>query len=100
MSQIFENDKVIPVTQIQAGPCLVTQIKTKELSKTTTLEKKGKKDGYNAVQIGFQKLDEKKVKKPQKNKPFKYLKEFKVNKTDLKPGDKITVEIFQIGDKV
>ena len=51
MSQTFKNENSIPVTIIKAGPCFVTQIKTKE------------KDNYNGIQIGFEKLKDKKIKK-------------------------------------
>jgi large subunit ribosomal protein L3 len=89
MSQIFdEKGNVIPVTLIEAGPCYVTQIKTKE------------KDGYEAIQVGFKKLKEKKVKKPKKTKPFKYLREFKGDISQYKVGQKIDVSIFQEGEKV
>jgi len=89
MSQIFdEKGNVIPVTLIEAGPCFVTQIKTKE------------KDGYEAIQVGFEKLKEKKVKKPQKTKPFKYLREFKGDISQYKVGQEINVSIFQEGEKV
>ncbi len=95
MSQIFKGDKVVPVTKIQAGPCLVTQIKTQE------------KDGYEAVQIGFAKKRRNTksllghLKKGSANKEYnRYLKEFKTEKSDLKPGDKIKVDIFQPGDKI
>lgn len=89
MSQIFdEKGNVVPVTLIEAGPCFVTQIKTKE------------KDGYEAIQIGFQKIEkEKKIKKTMKGKEFKYLREFK-NNGEYKIGDKIDVSIFQEGEKV
>ncbi len=89
MSQIFdEKGNVIPVTIIEAGPCFVTQIKTKE------------KDDYLAVQIGFVKK-EKKAKKSEKGKEFKYLKEFRIDeKCDMKQGDEINVAVFQEGDKV
>jgi len=89
MSQIFdEKGNVIPVTIIEAGPCFVTQIKTKE------------KDDYLAVQIGFVKK-EKKAKKSEKGKEFRYLKEFRIDeKSDMKQGDEINVAVFQEGDKV
>ena len=87
MSQIFKDDKVIPVTLITAGPCFVTQIKKKD------------KDGYESLQIGFEELKPKKVKKPQKNKPYRFLREFKNNEKQLKIGDKIDVSIFKEGDK-
>ena len=72
MSQIFdENGKVIPVTVIEAGPCVVVQKKTAE------------KDGYNAVQLGYEDIPERKLTKPEMghlNKagvaPKKYLREF------------------------
>jgi len=87
MSQIFKEGKSTPVTIIEAGPCQVTQIKTKE------------KDGYQAIQIGFEKITkEKKIKKTMKGKEFKYLREFKNG--DFKVGDKILVSIFKEGDFV
>lgn len=97
-SQIFsQNGQTIPITIMEAGPCLVTQVKSKE------------KDGYNAAQIGFG--ESKKIKKPQKghlkkvkNENIKWLKEFrifaKVEEKSLKIGDKIKVDIFKEGDKV
>jgi len=94
MSQIFdEKGNVIPVTLIKAGPCYITQIKTKE------------KDKYESVQIGFEKLKDKKIKKSQKSKPYRYLKEFrnkelKSKDQELKVGDKIDVSTFKEGDKV
>lgn len=66
MSQMFnEKGNQIPVTLIEAGPCEVTQIKTKE------------RDGYEAIQLGFVKKI-KKIKRTEKGKEFKYLKEFKI----------------------
>ena len=73
MTQIFNADgKVIPCTVIEAGPCVVTQLKTEE------------KDGYNAVQFGFEDVKERKLNKPQKghlkkagDSLKKYLKEFR-----------------------
>ena len=88
MSQIFNDDKVIPVTLIEAGPCFVTQIKGKE------------KDGYKAAQIGFEKMEDKKVKKPLKQKPFRYLREFKNDIKDFKISQRIDVSIFKEGDIV
>jgi len=88
MSQMFdEKGNVIPVTLIEAGPCQITQIKTKE------------KDGYEAVQVGFKKIvRQKKIKKSLKQKPFRFLREFKNG--EFKMGQKIDVSIFQEGDKV
>jgi large subunit ribosomal protein L3 len=93
MSQVFLSDgKVAPVTIVEAGPCLITQIKTKE------------KDGYQAVQIGFgakRKLT-KSLAGHLKDLPnFRYLKEFLLDKVEsLQRGQKITVKIFQPKDKV
>ncbi len=92
MSQVFDAEgNMIPVTLIEAGPCFVTQIKTKD-----------GKDKYNSLQIGFENLKEKKVKKTQKNKPYRYLREFRgdVDAEKYKPGDKIDVSIFQLGEKI
>lgn len=89
MSQVFKEDgKVVPVTLIEAGPCKVVQVKTKE------------KDGYQAVQVGFKKIEKKKkITKTMKGKEFRYLKEFRDGQ-DLKTGDTIDVSVFNEGDKV
>lgn len=89
MSQIFNKEgAVIPVTIIEAGPCFITQIKNKE------------KDGYEAIQIGFEKLKDKKVGKSQKKKPYKYLREFIGDVSKHKLGDEININIFEEGDKI
>jgi len=99
MSQIFDDKgNVVPVTLIEAGPCYITQIKTKE------------RDKYEAIQIGFEKLKDKKVKKPQKDRPYRYLREFSIpldaKRTPLRVAsqfsikDKIDVSVFKEGDKV
>lgn len=90
MTQIWKDDKIIPVTLVEAGPCSVTQIMTKE------------KDGYDAVQVGFQKLGEKKITKSKKDKPFAFLKEFgtKGEKLKIKKGDIMDIGVFQEGEKV
>lgn len=89
MSQMFdEKGKVTPVTLIEAGPCYVAQIMTKE------------KDKYESIQIGFEKLKDKKVKKSQKKKPYRYLREFKGDILKHKIGDKIDASVFKEGDKV
>ncbi len=84
-------------TVIEAGPCYVTQVKTKET------------DGYNSVQLGFGEKKEKNVTKPVKGhfakagvKPAKILKEIRdfYSEEPLKPGDAITVDTFQEGDVV
>jgi len=84
MSQRFQDEKVLPVTLIEAGPCFVIQVKAKE----------------GRVQLGFEKLKEKKVKKPQKGKPYRHLREFQTDVSQYKIGDEIRVEIFKPGEKV
>ena len=97
MSQIFdEAGKVIPVTVIEAGPCVVVQKKTEE------------KDGYNAVQLGFQDVAERKLTKPEQGHlkkaevPMKkVLKEFKLNKAaEMNVGDEIKADTFAKGDHI
>ena len=89
MTQLWQENKAIPVTLIQAGPCFVTQVRTKD------------KDGYEAVQIGFEKVKEKKVKKSLKDKPYRYLKEFRLkDHQEFKEGSQIDVSAFKEGDKV
>jgi len=101
MSQIFdEKGNQIPITLIEAGPCFVTQIKMKEPCTIAAGELRVKKDGYAAIQIGFIKLKEKKIKKPQQKKPFRYLREFRGDISKFKVGDKIDVSIFKEGEKV
>ena len=97
MTQVFDEiGNVIPVTVIEAGPCVVTQKKTVE------------NDGYEAVQLGFMDAKEKQLTKPAKGHfakagvaAKKHLKEFRLENCDsLNAGDAITVETFAIGDKV
>ena len=96
MTQIFdEAGKVIPVTVIQAGPCTVVQKKTEE------------KDGYVAVQLGFEEVPERKLSKPElghskkAGKALRILKEFKlVNAAELNVGDEINATVFAAGDRV
>ena len=92
MSQVFDKEgNAVPVTVIEAGPCFVTQIRDEA------------KDGYWAVQIGFENLKQSKIKRPQKDKPFKHIKEFRLEKNDkceFEKGDKIDVSIFSEGDKI
>lgn len=97
MTQIFSADgKVIPVTVVEAGPCPVVQIKTKE------------KDGYEAVKVGFGKAEEKNLNKPDNGQfkkagvePQKVLKEFRVDDlAKYSVGQVLTVETFAEGDKV
>ena len=96
MTQIIGEDGIVtPVTILQAGPATVTQIKTVE------------SDGYNAVQLGFgqgknlSKSVSGHVKKAGENLAPKVLKEFRTEKEpEVKVGDTLTVESFNIGDKV
>lgn len=97
MTQIFDADgKVIPVTVIEAGPCSVTQIKTEE------------KEGYNAVQLGFADVQERKLNKPQLghlkkagDAVKKYLKEFRFDDTSsYSLGDVLKADVFAEGDSV
>lgn len=98
MSQMFdEKGKVIPVTLISAGPCYVLQKKNKEPFDAA----QGKKDGYDATQIGFEKITKmNKLRKSWKARPYKYVKEFRGKDENLKIGDEINVSIFKEGDKV
>ncbi len=97
MTQVFnENGELIPVTVLLAGPCVVTQVKTAD------------KDGYEAVQVGFQDIREKLVNKPVKGQFAKadvevkrYLREFRFeNASEYKVKDEIKADIFEAGDKV
>lgn len=97
MTQIFSADgKVIPVTVVEAGPCPVVQIKTVE------------RDGYSALKLGFLKVSEKELNKPEIGQfkkagvdPQKYLKEFRVNNAgEYEVGNVVTVEKFAQGDKI
>ena len=100
MTQVFdEAGEVVPVTVIQAGPCVVVQ------------KKAVPKEGYDAIQIGFEEISErreKKLTKPylghfkKKNvKPFRFLREFRIAKdAAYEVGQVLTVEGFQVGDLV
>ena len=97
MTQIFdESGKVIPVTVIEAGPCVVVQKKTVE------------NDGYNAVQVGFSDLKANKVNKPQKGHFAKadvaakrFLREFRLDDCEsVNVGDIIKADTFADGDMV
>lgn len=97
MTQIFdEKGEVIPVTVIEAGPCVVVQKKTLE------------KDGYNAIQVGFGDVSEKKLNKPLLGhfkkagvSPKRYLREFRLDDiSGYEVGTEIKVDIFKPGDRV
>ena len=97
MTQIFDdNGKVVPVTVIEAGPCVVVQKKTED------------KDGYTAVQLGFQDEKERKLGKPEVGHLKKagvalkkHLKEFQLKNADsMNVGDELKADVFAAGDKV
>jgi len=96
MTQVFtEEGRVVPVTLIEAGPCYVTQVKTRE------------NDGYDAIQIGFGEAKEKKLNKPLLGhlnksgvKPLRHLTEVRVdNPGDYQLGQEIRVEEFKVGER-
>lgn len=96
MTSVY-NDKgdQIPVTVIEAGPCPVVQVKTKET------------DGYSSVQIGYGEIATRKINKPLTGhfkkaevEPTRHLKEFRHLPSTLAVGEVLTVENFTIGDKV
>jgi len=92
MTQLYRENLEIPVTAIEAGPCLVTQVKTVE------------KDRYNAVQIGFG--ESKRLNRAEKghlkgNGEYRYLRELRLEEVkDYQVGQKISVDIFKAGDIV
>lgn len=97
MTQIFdENGKVVPVTVLQAGPCVVVQKKTPE------------SDGYTAVQLGYGEISTNKVNKPAKGHfakgdvaPKRTLREFRFDDiSEMKVGDIVKADVFAPGDKI
>ena len=97
MTQIFNEDGLLtPVTVLQAGPCVVTQVKTSD------------HDGYDAVQVGFEDKKEKLVNKPDQGMfkkagtSFKrFVREFKFeNSGDYQMGQEIKADIFAVGDRI
>lgn len=97
MTQIFDEDGVLtPVTVLQAGPCVVTQVKTMD------------NDGYEAIQVGFGEIREKLVNKPVTGQFKKagvevkrFLREFRFeNSTEYTVGQEIKADIFAAGDKI
>ena len=97
VASIFNEDGVLtPVTVLQAGPCVVTQVKTEE------------NDGYSAVQVGFADKKEKGINKPQKGHfdkagvaPKRFVREFRFeNAEEYSVKDEIKAEIFAAGDKI
>ena len=97
MTQIFWDDgSVIPVTAIEAGPCVVIQ------------KKAGDVDGYDAIQLGFDRVKEKAVNKPLKGHfkkadkgSFRILREFRLESTDdYEVGSELKADIFAVGDYI
>ena len=97
MTQIFNEDGTLtPVTVLEAGPCVVTQVKTVD------------NDGYSAVQVGFDEKRATLVNKPQKGvfdkagtTPKRYVREFRLEDAEnMKPGDEIKADIFAAGDHI
>ncbi len=97
MTQIFdEAGNAIPVTVVQAGPCVVTQVKTKDT------------DGYEAVQLGFDEVTEKKLNKPElghlaksSSAPLRHLKEYRIDAADgFELGQAVTAATFTEGQLV
>lgn len=97
MTQVFaENGLLIPVTVLEAGPCVVTQVKTVE------------NDGYEAIQVGFGDVKVNKVNKPMKGhfgkaevEPKKVLKEFRLDSIEgMAVGTELKADVFAAGDKV
>ena len=97
MTQIFdEKGNVIPVTVIEAGPCVVAQVKTVET------------DGYDALQLGFGEIKEKHINRPERGhfakskiENKKHLREFRLESIEgVKVGDEIKADVFQVGEKV
>lgn len=96
MTSLFdESGESVPCTIIEAGPCFVTQVRTTE------------KDGYVAVQLGFDEKKDRLVNKPMKGhfskanvKAMRLVREFRVNGTELKVGQEVRVDVFTQGDSV
>lgn len=96
MTQVFDAaGQVIPVTVIEAGPCYVTQVRTQE------------RDGYTAVQLGFGEVKAQRLTKGQVGHlqrvnipPLRHLREFRTKETDVEEGERITVDVFETGERV
>ncbi|MEU4693220.1 50S ribosomal protein L3 [Actinoplanes sp. NPDC023714] len=96
MTQVWDNNKVVPVTVVQAGPCVVTQVRTDE------------KDGYSAVQLAYGSIDPRKVNKPEAGhfakasvSPRRHLVELRtVDAGEYELGQEVTVEAFAAGASI
>ena len=97
MTNLFSSEgKLVPVTVVQVGPCVVTQVKTKET------------DGYNALQLGFDEKPVEKLNKPMAghlkkacDQGFRVLKEFRTDDAEeVEAGKTIGIDVFEVGQKV
>jgi large subunit ribosomal protein L3 len=96
MTQVWDNNKVVPVTVVQAGPCVVTQVRTNE------------KDGYSAVQLAYGAIDPRKVNKPEGGhyakagvSPRRHLVELRTtDASEYALGQEVTVEAFAVGTPI
>ncbi len=96
MTQVWDNGRVVPVTVVQAGPCVVTQVRTAD------------KDGYAAIQLGFGEIDGRKVTKPQAGHfdkagttPRRHLVEIRTSgAADFTVGQELAVDTFAAGEAV
>jgi large subunit ribosomal protein L3 len=96
MTQVWDNNQVVPVTVVQAGPCVVTQVRTPD------------RDGYQAVQLAFGAVDPRKVNRPQAGHfakadvaPRRHLVEVRTtDASEYTIGQEVTVEVFQPGQYV
>jgi large subunit ribosomal protein L3 len=96
MTQVWDNNKVVPVTVVQAGPCVVTQVRTAET------------DGYSAVQLAYGAIDPRKVNKPKGGhyakagvSPRRHIVELRtVDATEYELGQEVTVETFPVGTPI
>jgi large subunit ribosomal protein L3 len=96
MTQVWDNNKVVPVTVVQAGPCVVTQVRTDE------------KDGYAAVQLAYGAIDPRKVNKPESGQfakagvsPRRHVVELRTTDANAyELGQEVTVEAFEVGSPI
>ncbi|MEU7906051.1 50S ribosomal protein L3 [Actinoplanes sp. NPDC049118] len=96
MTQVWDNNKVVPVTVVQAGPCVVTQVRTSET------------DGYTAVQLAYGAIDPRKVNKPEGGhyakagvSPRRHIVELRTSDaTEYELGQEVTVEAFAVGTPI
>jgi large subunit ribosomal protein L3 len=96
MTQVWDNNRVVPVTVVQAGPCVVTQVRTAD------------KDGYSAVQLGYGAIDPRKVNKPKAGHfakaevaPRRHLVELRTtDASEYALGSEVTVEAFEPGQVI